>query len=400
MELKASVQGSTGLLGRGHVLLLFLVSGLGVLAGGLVGPALPGMGAHFGRGVNDLELRLVLTTPALFMAIAAASSPFLRSHISQRTVLVAALLVYGASGAAGAVASSLVLLLVLRALQGLATGLLMTTVITIIADMFEGERRTDLLAQQSAFMSASSIVVALIAGLLAALDWRATFLTYGLAFLLVRPAIGMPSLPSSSRPKGSHLVRQEKWVIAILSIAAFFGMLGFYLLPMLVPFLLPKIGYASPIAAGGALALAMATSAAGSLAYRAMRRSAGASALLTIALAMMAVSVGAIGQAETLVWLMLWMALFGTGMGILLPNLSDTAAMRIHPDSRHVAIGAITMGLFMGQFASSLASKPALDAGGLGLAFGTAALLLAVATAILPLGLVVTRTRPLPAPDS
>lgn len=398
--MKSAAVEAPDLLGRGHLLLLFLVSGLGVLAGGLVGPALPGMGVYFGRGVDDLELRLVLTTPALFMAIAAAASPLLRAHLSHRSALVLALLAYGISGVAGAAVPSLGLLLALRALQGLSTGLLMTTVITMIADAFEGERRTDVLARQSAFMSASSIVVALIGGLLAAIDWRATFLTYGLAFLLVGPAMRIPNPAIAPPTRTSPMIRPEKLVILILATAAFIAMLGFYLLPMLIPFLLPKIGLSSPIAAGGALALAMAASAAGSLAYRAMRRRAGPAALLAVALAGMAVSLGAIAQVGTVSWLMFWMAVFGTGMGILLPNLSDTAAMTIRPDRRHIAIGGITMGLFLGQFASSLASKPALDAGGLELAFGTAALLLGGATAILPLALVVTKRGLSPLPGA
>jgi MFS family permease len=382
-----------GRLRRDHVIVLLLASGLGVMAGGLIGPALPGIGTHFGRAVDDLELRLVLTMPALFMAIAAAASATLRAYISHRSALVLALLIYGVAGVAGAIMPNLILLLALRALQGLGTGLMMTTVIAIIADGFEEEQRAEVLAYQAAFMSAGSIVVALIGGLLAALDWRATFLTYGLAFLLVVPAMKIPSPPMSSPTSASPTTNPEKLVITILATAAFIMMVAFYLLPTLIPFLLPKIGLPSPIAAGGALALAMAASTTGSLAYRALRGRIGPATLLTMALACMAVGIGMIGHATAAWCLMLWMVLFGTGMGILLPNLSDTAAMTIHPDRRHVAIGGITMGLFLGQFASSLSSKPALDAGSFEVAFSTAAVMLGGAAVILPWVFAITRHR-------
>lgn len=373
--------------GRGDTLVLFLISGLGVMAGGLVGPALPGLGAHFGRGVNELELRLVLTVPALFMAISAALSPLLRVFLSHRSALATGLLVYAIAGMAGAFAPNLVFLLAMRAILGLGTGLLMTTTITVIADAFEGEDRIGVLARQSAFMSISSIFVALLGGVLAAIDWRATFAVYGLALLLVWPTLRILMPPAGERMRSEPVTRLEGGIILILASAAFIGMLGFYLLPMLIPFLLPKIGILSPTAAGGALALSMAASAVGSLAYRRMRSRAGPASLLAIALASMALSIGAIGQAQTLAWLLTSMVVFGLGIGILLPNLSDTAAQMIDINRRHVAIGIITMGLFIGQFASSLASKPALDMGGFSLAFSTAAILLGAASLILPVGL-------------
>lgn len=378
---------------RGNTLILFLVSGLGVLAGGLVGPALPGLGAHFNRGVEELELRLVLTVPALFMAISAALSPLFRAFLSHRSALTIGLLLYAIAGMAGAFAPNLAFLLIMRAMLGFGTGLLMTTTITIIADAFEGEERIGVLAQQSAFMSVSSIFVALLGGILAAIDWRATFAVYGLALLLVWPILRLPMPPIGKQIRGNSVTRVEGLIILILALAAFIGMLSFYLLPMLIPFWLPTIGVTSPAAAGGALALSMAASAAGSMAYRKMRRRAAPHSLLAVALISMALSIGALSQVQTLPWLLAGMAGFGLGNGILLPNLSDTAALMIDIDRRHVAIGIVTMGLFFGQFASSLASKPMLDAGGIGFAFGAAAIALVVAALILPVGLAfVSRT--------
>lgn len=389
-----AIQDEAELIGPSGRLTLYLVSGLAVMAGGLVGPALPGLGARFVPSAPALELRFVLTMPALFMAIAAALSPLVRARLGQRRTLVLGLLVYALAGMAGALAWSLPVLLTTRALLGLATGVLITTVIAAIADAFDGERRTAVLGRQSAFMSVGSIVTAVLGGLLAAIDWRATFLTYGLALVLVVPAARLPVPPPATARDLSPLpLPREMVIIVLLATTALLSMLGFYLLPMLVPFLLPALGVTSPAAAGGALALATAASSIGSLAYGGLRRASGPVLLLAVALAGMAAGLVGLAGAHAALTMLPWMALFGFGMGLLFPGLSDAAALAIDPARRHVAISLVTMGLFLGQFVSPLASEPALAAGGLRAAFGAAALLIAVGGSFLVASLALAMRR-------
>ena len=388
------MQDEAELIGPSGRLTLYLVSGLAVMAGGLVGPALPGIGARFVPGAPALELRFVLTMPALFMAVAAALSPLVRTRLGQRRTLVLGLLFYALAGMAGALAWSLPVLLATRALLGLATGVLITTVIAVIADAFDGERRTAVLGRQSAFMSVGSIVIAALGGLLAAIDWRATFLTYGLALVLVAPAARLPvPPPATARDLSPSPMPREIVIVVLLATTALLSMLGFYLLPMLVPFLMPALGVTSPTAAGGALALAMAASSIGSLAYGGLRRASGPGLLLAVALAGMAAGLVGLAGAHAVLTMLPWMALFGVGMGLLLPGLSDAAALAIDPARRHVAISLVTMGLFLGQFVSPLASEPALAAGGLRAAFGAAALLIAVGGSFLVASLALAMRR-------
>jgi MFS family permease len=52
---------------------------------------------------------------------------------------------------------------------------MMTTATTLIADYYEGERRSAVMGQQAAFMGFGGVVFLVLGGVLADLSWRAPF---------------------------------------------------------------------------------------------------------------------------------------------------------------------------------------------------------------------------------
>jgi len=353
---------------------------------------LPEIEQEFGGGDVSLTLgvRFVLTIPALFMAISAIFSSQIMNLIGKRVSLLASLLIYAIAGVSGGLVDSLSALLITRVALGLATGIMMTTVISLITDYFDGTQRIAALAQQSMYMSIGSIFVAILAGLLASISWRTTFMSYGIAFLLILPVFMFVFDDDIKKTSAEKVPNKKEWVlIIVLSISAFVTMASFYLIPMFVPPLLRQMGYPSPFFAGLIIGLSMFTSATGSYLYNKFRafgtpKSIHLAALLIMSLAyLLVVFVNGIGLFT------LSLMLFGFGMGLILPNLSDWASSVIDQERRGIAIGLITMGLFLGQFMSPLVSDGVVDASGPILSFGLASFALALSTLLLVSAIVV-----------
>jgi hypothetical protein len=112
---------------------LLLTSTLIVMVTGVIAPALPTMEDSFAHVTNvALWVRLVLTIPCLFIAVIAPIAGYVIDKIGRKSVLVISTVLFGVSGVAGYLASTLPLLLLTRASLGIAVGGLMTSVTKLI----------------------------------------------------------------------------------------------------------------------------------------------------------------------------------------------------------------------------------------------------------------------------
>ena len=199
-----------------------------VMAGATISPALPSIRTAFSEVEHaDVWIRLVLTLPALFTAMGAPIAGWLVDRVGRRIVLLSSMLLYGISGSAGGVVSSIEVLLVTRAGLGLAVGGLMTAATTLIADYFAGRQRNAVMGKQSVFMAGGGILFVILGGALSDISWRAPFGVYLAAFVLLIPAylyLYEPDLdtgdqsatrdPSTTRP-GSASVPSLWWASSV-----------------------------------------------------------------------------------------------------------------------------------------------------------------------------------------
>lgn len=92
-----------------------------VMAAATLAPALPEMNRFFQDVPNaEFWVKLVLTMPALLIAIGAPFAGFLLDRWGRKPVLIAGLILYGLAGTSGFLPGSLFGILVGRALLGLA----------------------------------------------------------------------------------------------------------------------------------------------------------------------------------------------------------------------------------------------------------------------------------------
>jgi len=163
----------------GRKFALLCVATLTILAPTVIAPALPRVVEAF-RGVPHVDLlaKLMLTLPALFIAVGAPLAGAIVDRFGRMGLLRGCLALYGFAGAAGYVLDDLYAILASRALLGVAIAGSMTTLTALVGDYFHGEERARFASLQSMSMSLGAMVFVGVGGLLADVSWRLVFLVY------------------------------------------------------------------------------------------------------------------------------------------------------------------------------------------------------------------------------
>ena len=328
---------------------LLFTSMLTPMAGMSIAPALPLIQAYFVDLANvELWVRLVSTLPALFIAGTAPIAGYIVDKFGRKNVLVISTTVYGLSGVAGYFTSTLSILLLSRALLGISVGGLMTSVTTLIADYYVGADRARFMGLQAGFIGLGGASFLVLGGLLAETDWRAPFLVYLAAFVIL-PLIVLAlyePLPSEkyeekptpvSDPGGSVAESilaagsdisagpEDASVPIRLIIFVYTIMLGsqiiFNLIPVQIPFYLQEVIGASASQSGLAISVtafffALAAMQFGRIASLLDHISVLPPAFVLIGAGYLLISLG--GGWPLIV---LGLLLGGIGLGILIPNL-------------------------------------------------------------------------------
>lgn len=366
-----------------RLLALLLAGTMTIMAGATISPSLPAIEATLARGPNGpLLARLVLTVPALFTAMTALLAGWAIDRFGRRRILLGAIVLYGVAGPLGGTVSSIETLLATRAALGVSVGIVMTTVVTLVTDYYDGPARGVVMGRQAAFSSIGGIVFLVAGGLLADLSWRAPFGVYllGLPILwLVWRHVDEPARPAAS-PDGPVAFPMPQ--VAALTATAFGSMVVFYLTPVQIPFYLAELGTPSGTVSGIAIAATTLTSAVASSLYGRLRAHVGFSATFALLYAIMALGYGVVAAAAGATQVIAGLAVFGLGLGLLLPNLNALAGQIASPAARGVVVGALTTSIFLGQFASPLAAQPLIGAFGSGGTFLAAVAVCAAAAAV------------------
>ncbi|WP_299579387.1 MFS transporter [uncultured Microbulbifer sp.] len=365
-------------------LTLLCLAALTIMSGATVAPSLPALEAHFAQHENIALLsRLILSLPALMIALCAPLAGLISDRYGRRRLLIMAVSIYTLAGASTLLQDSLEGLLASRILLGIAVAGTMTSVSALVGDYFSPAQRQVYMSQQGAFISLGGVVCLMAGGLLADIHWRAPFAIYAVAILLI-PAV-LRYLPEPSRNTAHQMRSGAKketpyWpAFALLLGAAMFNSLAFFLIPTQLPFLLQELGIDTPSLAGIAIATSNLVGALASLTlYPRARDHLGKTGVFALGFAVMAFGMGLIAGAESLYAVMIATAIYGAGMGTLIPHIFATGLELAAPTLRGRISGALAASVFIGQFLSPLVSQPWIDRFGLASGFSAASCALIV----------------------
>jgi len=357
-----------------------------VMAGATISPALPLIGEYF-KSTPDIEtyVRLVFTTPALFIVLSGPLIGFLVDKFGRKPVLAISLILYGISGSAGLYLDSMFSLLISRAFLGTAVSGVLTCTTTLIADYFSGTEREKFMGKQSAFMGLGGIVFLVAGGVLALISWRGPFAVYLLALAVFPTVLLWITEPEHAKNTEQHPDNSSgniPWKsIYPLYLLAAVGMVLFNLIPVQLPFYLKEIANSTPPQIGIAIAWMTLCSAIASVLYSKIRQSLSFERILAIMFFLIAIGFISLGMINTYPAALVTLIFCGLGFGLFMPNNNVMVTQRAPEFARGRVVGGLTTCLFLGQFLSPLLAQPIININGIGGilgAYGVAAILACV----------------------
>ncbi|WUT66013.1 MFS transporter [Streptomyces sp. NBC_00683] len=366
---------------------------LPILGAVLLAPVMPRMQDHFEAVPGSAALvPLMLTVPALSLALLAPFAGVIVDRLGRKRLLVAATILYALFGTVPLWLDSLYGIVASRVLLGVAEAAIMTCCTTLIGDYYTGRLRDRYLALQTMCASASATVFFVVGGALGTIGWRAPFWLYVVGLLLAPAmAVALPApAPGTGRGPGEGRVHAERRPFPVrrmagLCLLTVFGAVVFYAVPVEMSYLLDDLGEESTGVIGAVTAIASAATVLGSVVFtrlsdRPRRR-------LPALFLLCAVGFLVMGTADSLPLLIAGAVVNCVGTGLLLPSLLTLAMSRLDFADRGRGTGLWTAAFFLGEFLCPLvllAGKGAL--GDLASAVGLLGLVtVLVSTALVPL---------------
>jgi len=296
-----------------------------------VTPAFPKLAKDL--NINPKNLGLLITVFTLPSLILGPIIGVLADRWGRKRIIVPSLFLFGIAGTACAFARDFNLLLWLRLLQGIGAASLLSLSITLIGDLYKGERRTTAMGYNASISSIGTATYPLIGGALATMGWYYPFALPILAIplgLLVLFALKNPE-PQGDRNLKQYLNNAVKVLknrhlfgLFIASAANFVFLYGAYV--TYLPQLISDTFKAPPTIIGLLLssvsvAITITSSQLGRLARRFPAKTLISASYIFYGLAMLIVPF------VTNLWLLLIPStIFGIGLGIGFPSIQTLLA--------------------------------------------------------------------------
>ena len=172
---------------------ILTLSLLTVMAGAAVAPALGVIQEYF-SGESKMMVQLIISMPAVFIAVTNLFFEKLCRICRAKTLTLIGLGMYIIFGCGAGLFSNIYLVLVCRVLVGVGVGIIMPMSTGLITYYFTRDKQDVLMGYSSAMNMLGGVVATLIAGALAMISWRMSFLVYFLGVVSIVPvALWMPN---------------------------------------------------------------------------------------------------------------------------------------------------------------------------------------------------------------
>lgn len=330
----------------------------------LLAPVVPQLMEEF-KGIPnaDFLVPMVLTTPALCIAILSTFAGALGDYFGRRRLLIASLAIYGVVGLAPIFLRDLGTIIASRVLVGVAEALIMVTTTTLIGDYFAGQQRDKWLAAQTAVASMSALLFFNLGGFLGQSGWRTPFWVYSSALVMLALVLRYtwePGKDAAPADGEEHHLQNTSWAafpwrrMAGIVVVTIFGSILFYTVQIQAASGLAAHGVTNPAEAGfltsiASLGVPLGTYIYGKLSHARVAR------LLFAEFMILGVGFIVMSFGATSTQFLVGCAINQIGAGLLLPTLLVWAMSQLSFEVRARGTGVWQSAFALGQFLSPIA---------------------------------------------
>ena len=186
-----------------NLLIIFAISLIAVLGVSSVTPAFPNLAKALNVAPENIGLLVTaFTLPTLLLGPIIG---VLADRMGRKKIIVPSLLLFGIAGTACAFVRDFNLLLLFRLLQGIGAASLLSLSVTLIGDLYAGERRTAAMGYNASVSSIGTASYPTIGGALATIGWYYPFM---LPVVAIPIALVVLFALKNPEPKGERNLRE------------------------------------------------------------------------------------------------------------------------------------------------------------------------------------------------
>lgn len=192
-----------------NLTVIFLTTLMAVLGVASITPAFPSIIKHFNISPTQVTLLItVFTLPGIFLAPVVG---ILADRIGRKIILLPSLFLFGIAGAACFFTNDWEVLLGLRFLQGIGAASLGSLNVTLIGDLFTGEKRGEVMGFNASILSIGTALYPAFGGALAMAGWQFPFLLPLIAIPVAIIAILWLKNPEPKKQQNFKVYLQKTW---------------------------------------------------------------------------------------------------------------------------------------------------------------------------------------------
>lgn len=328
---------------------------LSVMAIVLLAPILPQLQAEYASVPGaDYLVPMVLTVPALCVALMSPVAGMLGDYFGRRRLLIASLVIYGVVGVAPLFIANLYTLIASRVAVGIAEALIMVLTTTLIGDFFTGARRDRWLAAQTTVASLSALLFFNLGGWLGRSGWRTPFWVYVSALLMLVLVLRYTWEPAQSSKQAS--IGWSGFPVARfvgILLVSVFGSTLFYTVQIHASVGLDVLGLKDPARIGFLTSVASLGVPLGTFIYSRLTGTRVAR-LLLVEFCILGIGFLLMSRATTTTAFLVGCGINQVGAGLLLPTVLVWAMSQLHFEVRGRGAGLWTGAFSLGQWLSPI----------------------------------------------
>ncbi len=353
-------QGQTREPGLATGLALLIPITLSTMAIVLLAPILPQIMDEY-KSVPNYEywVPMVLTVPALCVAILSPAAGMLGDYFGRRKLLIGSLAIYGFIGLAPIFLTDLTAIILSRLGLGITEALIMVLTTTMFGDYFSGASRDKWLAAQTATASLSALLFFNLGGILGSFGWRTPFWIYASALLMLVAVLLFTWEPKADGAGDAASPHHKSWQSfpwsrfgGILGVTIFASTL-FYTVQIMASGGLTALGSPDPARNGFLTSIASLGVPLGTFIYSRMT-STPVVRLLLAEFAIMGTGFLLMSNAGSVPAFLVGCAINQIGAGLLLPTLLVWAMSQLDFEIRGRGAGLWTGAFALGQWLSPI----------------------------------------------